>query len=166
MPHRFGLPAAASVFVGLAIATRLMQRRDDRDFYRSLRQPPLAPPPAAFGIVWSGLNVLQLWADLQILNDRANPRRGPLLALRGLNWLLYLSFVPSFFRLRSPVLGEAVTVAQGLNTMATILAARRDTPKAALALLPPLGWLGFAGYIGGWTAAHNRDPLLRRLRGR
>jgi tryptophan-rich sensory protein len=79
------------------------------------------------------------------------------------NWLLYALFQPAFFRARSPVLGATVTVAQLVNTLATVFAARKSAPGVAAALTPLAGWLAFASTVAGWIAAKNPDPVVHRV---
>jgi tryptophan-rich sensory protein len=167
---RIGVVHAAAFFVGLTLVATLTTNPDDRRFYRELKRPGFAPPPWVFPAAWTGLNLLQVWADMRLINGRDIEGRSTLLGLRGFNWLLYGLFNPAFFRARSPVLGEAVTVAQALNTFATILAARRSAPGVAAALTPLAAWLTFASTLAGWMAVKNPDPvfgpLADRARGR
>jgi tryptophan-rich sensory protein len=163
---RFTIRHAAAFAVGLAALSLLTSRTSDRRYYRRLDRPRSAPPAWSFPAIWGALNVLQLWGDLRLLNKRGIPDRGRLLAHRGVNWLLYALFTPAFFRARSPVLGEAVTLAQTANTLATLSLAARRAPVVAAALTPLLGWLGFASVTGGKIAWRNPDPVVGHLRNR
>ncbi len=157
---RIGPVHAAAFFLGLTLMAQLTSSRSDRRFYRELKRPGFAPPAWVFPLAWTGLNLLQVWADARLVNGRDIKGRGRLLGLRGMNWLLYGLFNPAFFRARSPVLGEAVTVAQALNTFATIFTARRSAPEVAAALTPLAGWLTFASTVAGWMAVKNPDPVM------
>lgn len=157
-------PWHAAVFLGAVTAVSLASsRKGDKAYYRKLAKPPKAPPAWVFPVVWSGLNILQLYADLRILNGKG-PDRNKLIGLRGLNWLLYGLFTPAFFRARSPKLGEAVTLAEGVTAGATVaLLAKRD-PLAALALAPLTLWSAYAGMVGGEIAERNPDQFMDRMR--
>lgn len=157
-------PWHAAVFLGAVTAISLASsRKSDKPYYKKLAKPPKAPPAWVFPVVWSGLNILQLYADLRILNSKG-PDRNKLIGLRSLNWLLYGLFTPAFFRARSPKLGEAVTLAEGVTAGATVaLLAKRD-PLAALALAPLTVWSAYAGMVGGEIAERNPDQLMNRMR--
>ena len=159
-PPRIGPLHAAAFLAGLTLMATLTSRRGDRRFYQELRRPGFAPPGWVFPLAWTALNGLQVWADARLLNGRAIENRNTLLGLRGVNWLLYALFTPAFFRARSPMLGEAVTVAQAVNTFATIFSARRSAPEVAAALTPLAGWLTFASTVAGWIAVKNPDPVV------
>ena len=163
---RIGPVHAAAFFVGLTLVAQLTSNRSDRRYYRDLKRPGFAPPAWVFPVAWTGLNLMQVWADARLVNGKDIEGRRTLLALRGVNWLLYALFNPAFFRARSPVLGEAVTVAQMLNTFATIFTARRSAPGVALALTPMAGWLTFASTLAGWMAVKNPDPVVAHVRQR
>ena len=157
---RIGPVHAAAFFVGLTLVAQITSNKSDRGYYRDLKRPGFAPPAWVFPVAWTALNLLQVWADARLVNDREIKGRNTLLGLRGVNWLLYALFNPAFFRARSPVLGEAVTVAQALNTFATIFTARRSAPGVAAALTPLAGWLTFASTVAGWMAVKNPDPVI------
>ena len=159
-PPRLGAVHAVAFLAGLTLMAQLTSRPSDRRFYRDLRRPGFAPPGWVFPVAWTGLNLLQVWADMRLVNRRGIEGRNRLLGLRGVNWVLYALFTPAFFRARSPMLGEAVTVAQALNTFATIFSARRSAPEVAMALTPLAGWLTFASTVAGWMAVKNPDPVV------
>ena len=155
---------AAAFLAGLVLVGQLSTGRQGRRYYQDLKRPGFAPPAWTLPVVWGGLNALQLWADRRLVNDRGIEGRNTLLGLRGANWALEGLFNPLFFRARSPVLGEAVRVAQTLNTLATIFAARRTAPGVAVALTPLAGWLTFASTVAGWIAVKNPDPVMGAVR--
>jgi tryptophan-rich sensory protein len=73
----------AAAFLGAVSAlSALSSSKDARAYWRGLNKPAKAPPGWAFPAVWTTLNVLQVWADLRILNNRSNPDRNTLLGLR------------------------------------------------------------------------------------
>jgi translocator protein len=155
---------AAAFLAGVSALSALSSSRDAGRYWRGLNKPAKAPPAWVFPSVWTGLNVLQVWADLRILNQRDLPDRNTILGLRAANWVLYALFTPTFFRAKSPLAGEAVTLAEGLTAGATVaLLARRD-PLAAAALTPLTLWTAYASLLGGEVAAANPDALVDRLR--
>jgi benzodiazapine receptor len=161
---RFRTWHAAAFLAGVSALSALSSSRDARTYWRGLNKPAKAPPAWVFPSVWTALNVMQVWADLRILNNHDSPDRKTLLGLRAANWALYSLFTPAFFRAKSPIAGEIVTLAEGLTAGATVaLLARRD-PLAAAALAPLTLWTAYASLMGGEVAASNPDALVDRLR--
>ena len=119
------------------------------DWYDALSHPPLTPPDAVFGPVWSVLYlmiaaalVLHLRADL-----RREPRRWWPWALWGLHLVANAAWTPLFFSLQSP--GWALVDILVLDlTLAALIAVAWRTRRVASALLWPYAvWVGFATYL-------------------
>jgi tryptophan-rich sensory protein len=144
----------------LALVNRVTSPGDEKRYYRRLRLPSYAPPSWLFGVVWTGLNALQIWADQELAADRRLKGRKTLVALRGVNWVLYNLFSPIFFNLKQPKAAAAVSWAQLANTLATIAIARRRAPYLCAALLPAAAWLGFAAVLGSRIAADNPNGAV------
>ncbi len=161
---RFKTWHAAAFLAGISAVSALSSSKDARSYWRGLNKPAKAPPAWVFPTVWSGLNLLQVWADLRILNNRQAPDRKALLGLRAMNWLLYALFTPAFFRAKSPVAAEAITLAEGVTAGATMALLARSDPLAAAALAPLTLWTGYASLLGGQIAANNPDRLVDQLR--
>ena len=163
-PNRFRIWHAAAFLGGVTVLSALSSSKDARAYWTGLNKSPRTPPAWIFPSVWTALNVLQLWADLRILNDREAPDRNTLLGLRAVNWVLYALFSPTFFRARSPIAAEAVTLAEGATAGATVALLAHQDPVAAAALVPLTLWTAYASLIGGEIAAANPDGMVDRLR--
>jgi translocator protein len=161
---RFRTWHAAAFLAGISALSAASSSKDARAYWRGLNRPAKAPPAWVFPTVWTGLNVLQVWADLRILNNREAPERNALLGLRAVNWLLYALFTPAFFRAKSPVAGEAVTLAEGVTAGATVALLAKSDPLAAAALTPLTLWTAYASLLGAEVASANSDALVDRLR--
>lgn len=161
---RFRIWHAAAFMGAISALSALSSSKDARAYWRGLNKSPRTPPAWVFPTVWTGLNVLQLWADLRILNNRDAPDRNKVLGLRAVNWVLYALFTPAFFRAKSPVAGEVVTLAEGATAGATLALLAREDPLAAAALVPLTLWTAYASLIGGEIAVANPDSLVDRLR--
>lgn len=156
--HAAALALGASAIGGLVTANI----KGVREYYDSLDTPDVAPPAAAFGPAWTLNNMASSWAGLRIINlPKGTPHRETILALEGFNWAMFPLHAPLFFGLRSPMLG-AIHTGTCLSTTAisAILASRVDQ-KAALALLPRLGWLSLATYLSVFVALENEDNWWR-----
>jgi len=163
---RFRTWHAAAFLAAIGAVSAVSSSRDARSYWRGLKRSSKAPPPWVFPSVWTALNVIQLWADLRILNDREAPDRKALVGLRATSWLLSAVATPTLFRNRSLAGAEAATLAEGVATGAAVaLLARRD-PLAAAALTPLALWTAYASLTGGDEAGavSNPDKLVDRLR--
>ena len=163
---RFRTWHAAAFLAGISALSAASSSKDARAYWRGLNRPAKSPPAWVFPTVWTGLNVLQVWADLRILNNRKAVDRNTLLGLRAVNWLLYALFTPAFFRAKSPLAGEAITLAEGVTAGATVALLAKSDPLAAAALAPLTLWTAYASLIGGEIASANPDRLVDQLRWR
>ena len=161
---RFKTWHAAAFLGGISAVSALAASKDAHAYWRGLNRPAKAPPAWAFPALWTALNLMQVWADLRILNNREAPERQTLIGLRAVNWVLYAVFTPAFFRARRPAAGEAVTLAEGVTAGATLALLARSDPLAAAALTPLTLWTAYASLMGAEVAADNPDHLVDRLR--
>ena len=163
---RFRTWHAAAFLAAISALTAVSSSKDARAYWRGLNRPAKSPPAWVFPAVWSGLNLLQVWADLRILNNRKAVDRNTLLGLRAVNWMLYALFTPAFFRAKSPLAGEAITLAEGVTAGATVALLAKSDPLAAAALAPLTLWTAYASLLGGEIASANPDRLVDQLRWR
>ncbi len=161
---RFKTWHAATFLAAISAVSAISSSKDARSYWRGLNRPAKAPPAWVFRTVWGGLSLLQVWADLRILNDRESPDRNTLLGLRAVNWLLYALFTPAFFRAKSPVPGEAITLAEGVTAGATMALLARTDPLAAAALAPLTLWTGYTSLLGADVSSNTSDRLVDQLR--
>jgi tryptophan-rich sensory protein len=155
---------AATFMVGMSALSYVSTRKGPRAYWQALNKTPSTPPAWVFPAVWSGLSVLQLWADLRVLNNSDLPDRNTILGLRAVNWLLYAVFTPTLFRAKSPVSAEILTLAEGVTAGATIAILAGRDPVSAAALAPLTLWTGYAALVAGGTGAKNTDNIVDRLR--
>ena len=161
---RFKTWHAAAFLAGISAVSALSSTKDARAYWHVLNKSAKAPPAWVFPAVWTGLNLLQVWADLRILNNRETPDRNTLIGLRAVNWMLYAVFSPTFFRSKGPVGREAITLAEGVTAGATVALLARTDPLAAAALTPLTLWTAYASLLGANVASNNPDRLLDQLR--
>lgn len=145
---------------GLVLAGLAAGRPDDPEYYRSLRQAPYAPPPAAFGPAWVTAKLGWSVAALRAARGVQGPDRQRLLALAGVDAAVYVSFSYAYFRRRSPVLAAAWTLTDAAVTAVALPLLARHDKAAAAALLPQAAWLGLATPVAVYQARHNPDPIF------
>ena len=129
----------------------------DSSWYRSLDLPAWQPPGQVIGQVWTVLYTLTAGATGRAWT-RADPAgRRRLAAALGVNLALNAAWPWVFFRGHRPALGVAVIGVLEVSTAVLTREVARADRKAAIALLPYLGWNAFALGLNARIAAVNRD---------
>jgi benzodiazapine receptor len=146
---------SASIFVallvlcfGVAAVGGLTTAQSVTEWYPSLVRPWWRPPNWLFGPVWTILYTAMAVAMWLVWRQAADVRRPA--ALFACQLLLNAAWSPVFFGLRRLDLGLVVIVAMWLAIAVTIGAFRRESPLAALLLLPYLAWVSFATALNAW----------------
>lgn len=114
------------------------------NWYATLEKPFFAPPNWLFGPTWTllyflmGISFYLIW---QQKNNRQNK-----IAKKVFFAQLFLNFIwsPTFFGLRSPLLGLLVIICLWLMIIVTIFKFYPLSKGAAYLLLPYLLWVSFA----------------------
>lgn len=145
---------------GLMLAGMAAGRPEDPDYYRSLRQAPFAPPPAAFGPAWAIAKLGWSVASVRAARTVQGPDRKRLLALAAVDAAVYVSFSYAYFRRRSPVLAAAWTATDAAVTATALPLLSRNDKGAAAALLPQAAWLTLATPVAVYQAQANPDPIF------
>lgn len=146
----------------LSLLSSQRKRKEEDEFYERQNLPVWAPPAPAFGIAWPLNNLALAWGGLRLLNaPRTLPHRQTLLALQGVMWLDLVTFGLVYFRLRSPWLAAAWTVADATAAVGSLaLSGRTGDRQLPLAYLPIATWTSFATTVAAYQALRNPDPLF------
>ena len=161
---RFRAWHAAAFLAAVSAVSASISRKDARTYLKALDRRTVSPPRWVFPAVWTGLNALQLWADLRILNNPRAADRKALLGLRAVNWAMAALFSPGVLGDKSPIAPEAVTLAEGVTAGAAMALLTRTDPLAAAALAPLTLWTAYTSLIGAEQATAKREGLVDRLR--
>ncbi|KAM4059696.1 tspO/MBR family protein [Hirsutella rhossiliensis] len=159
---------AASVLLPIALGTAVgfgTRPAETQKTYLALRQPPLRPPPWAFGPVWTLLYGLMGYASYRVASVGLSPLASPetvqitkhSMTLYTIQLGLNLAWMPLFFVAKRPVEATVdIVTLLGLNGYLAYLWGSVDR-VAGLCHLPYLGWLSFAtylcagvGHLNGW----------------
>lgn len=133
----------------------------DRKVYTSkFKQAPWAPPAWVFAPAWTLNNYFLIKAIERILGKKI-PDKSKLLMLQGLIWTVFFSFNYVFFRKKSPVLANMLTMADNVFAIASFIMAFRSDKKTAYNYLPLLLWTTFASTLSSYQALKNPDPVLK-----
>lgn len=155
---RAGLALISSATLGAAVLGALVappRSSATRRWFKRLKKPPFQPPDKLFGPVWSLLYPGIAWSGYRTFRAPASRDRSRALALWGAQLGLNAAWSPLFFGLHRPkasLADSALLLAAAAGYVRT--AYRVDRP-AALALLPYLGWLGFANLLNAEIVRRN-----------
>ncbi len=119
------------------------------DIYSEIVQPPLAPPPVLFPIVWTLLYILMgVGAAMVYLQKEENPRAARnSLAAYGVSLFLNFFWSIIFFNMQAFLFSFIWLVLLWVSILITILQYRKISPMAAALQVPYLLWVTFAGYL-------------------
>ncbi len=116
------------------------------EYYRSLEQPPFAPPGWVFQVVWGILYAVMGISAYLIYHAADSRKRGAFIAYGvqlGLNFLWSIAF----FRYESPAAAAVIISLLLAAILVMLVLFRRIRKAAALLNLPYLLWVAFAAYL-------------------
>lgn len=154
---RWALLIVPAVFLLGFGSGMLAQSGPGNAWFDSLVKPPLYPPPATFGIVWSVLYVLMGIALTLVVAARGAAGRGIAIAVFLVQLGLNLAWSPLFFGAHR-ISGALILLgAIDLAVLATVILFWRVRRGAALLLLPYLAWVLFATLLNFQFLTANPD---------
>ncbi len=119
------------------------------NWYRALNLPPIAPPGAFIGAVWTVIFILSAISILLFWNKEKNKKvKKNLAELFLLNGLLNLLWSIVFFGLH--LIGWSIVEMLALNITNLVLIVwlwRRKKQAASILLWPYFAWVSFATYL-------------------
>jgi benzodiazapine receptor len=125
------------------------------EWFARLGKPSWYPPPATFGIVWTGLYAGIAWAGGEVL-ARPGRRPGAFGTALAANLLLNAGWTPLFFRAHRPALAAAECAVLTASTADLVRRALPVSRPAAAVLLPYAVWTAFATALSAAIARRNR----------
>ncbi len=154
------LLAGTAVLAAAAAGGRFGPQRSVRTaiWYGMLRKPSFTPSGRVIGAAWGALDTLLGVAGARLLAARPGPARSTALAAWAVNLVGLASFPWVFFGRQRPGEGLAVTAAMLAAASTQMTAAARVDRVAALAGVPLMLWLSFAGLLA--------EEIWRRNSGR
>lgn len=149
-PSMGWISAAIAAIVPVAIAAtigNLATIPNISPWYEGLVKPPFNPPNSVFGPVWTVLYVLMAWAFFRVLRSHKGAERRHAIALFLAQITLNAVWSVAFFGFHSPAAGLVVILLLMAALAATIHAFLAIDRIAGGALVPYLGWVGFAALL-------------------
>jgi translocator protein len=146
--------AAAGATVATAVAGGLLTDPTSA-WFEALRKPPWYPPPATFGVVWTGLYAGMAWAGGEVL-ERGGKDRRPFARAALLNLVMNAGWTAVFFRAHRPAAAAAECALLTVSTADLVRRAGQVSPAARAVLIPYAIWTGFATALSADIARRNR----------
>jgi len=147
---RDGLARALGFVVGVNVvgAAPALLSGPDTEWFQGLAKPAIYPPGWAFGVVWTLLFTL-LGVAAYLVWRRGTDDRAVRVALGlfAVQMAVNVAWTPAFFGLQAPLLSLAIIAALAVLVVATIAAFDRVDRRAALLLVPYLGWVVCATHL-------------------
>lgn len=150
---------------GTQYMTDALTATETQSTYMALKQPPLRPPPAVFGPMWTALYGFMGFAAYRAWTTAHSTMSPRLIDLARHGATLYtiqlglnLIWMPLFFRFKRPIEASVDIVAlTGVTAYLTYIWSQVDE-VAGWALAPYVAWLGFASYLCvSWVLAAGTD---------
>jgi benzodiazapine receptor len=142
------LPFTIAAIAAMLVAGVGATMTDTTGWYETLNKPSWNPPPAAFGLIWTIIFALIVFAGVTAW--RATPNRSAselLIGLFSLNGFFNTMWTVLFFQLRRPDWAMIELVLFWLSIVALIVVFGRYSRNAALLLMPYLIWVTIAGVL-------------------
>lgn len=124
-------------------------------WYKTLHKSPLNPPDWAFGAAWTALYLALSIAFWLVWKAPESKQRTTALRFFIFHMLLNWSWTPLFFTAHA-LLPSFLLILALIVTAAMLARFNYVVSKtAALAFIPYLGWLGFAGHLAYYVWQQN-----------
>jgi tryptophan-rich sensory protein len=156
-----GFAALAFGSAALGALTMRGEGRPGGMWFRQLRKPAFQPPDRVFAPVWTVLYATIAYAGWKVWRTEPSRARTRALALWGTQLGLNAVWTPLFFGARRPAFALADVVALDAAAIGFAAAAREVAPAAARAVVPYLGWIGFATVLNAAIVVKNRHGRAR-----
>jgi tryptophan-rich sensory protein len=150
-----GFGALCAGAAALGSLTMIGRGSPSKSWYRLLAKPPAQPPSAVFGPVWTVLYGLIAYSGYRVYKAPSSPQRTRALAAWGTQLALNAAWTPLFFGAQKPTIALVDIGVLDASVLAYTLLARKVDKRAAVAVLPYLGWIGFATYLNAGIVAKN-----------
>jgi len=120
---------------------------DNRGWFESLEKPPLTPPGAAFGPVWTTLYVMMGVAAFLVWRERDDVGRDAAVLAWTAQLGLNLAWTLLFFGAQQPGWALVDAIVLLLAILLTVVLFAPISRVAALLLVPYAAWVAFATYL-------------------
>ncbi|MBQ8351579.1 MAG: tryptophan-rich sensory protein [Clostridia bacterium] len=143
-------PYVISIAIALGVGgLSALLTRNSMQIYADIVQPPLAPPPILFPIVWTVLFILMgVSAAIVYVNRRRDlPAAQSALTFYAMSLIVNFTWSLIFFRFRAFLFAFLWLLFLLYLIIRTILGYRKISRVAAYLQIPYAVWVSFAGYL-------------------
>ena len=142
------IPVTVATIAALCVAALGATVTDLGPWYQALVKPAWNPPDVVFPMGWTVIYALITVAGITAWRAAPNSAAAEwVIGLFALNGFLNISWSLIFFRLQRPDWAFYEVTLLWLSILAMILYCGRFSRRAALLLLPYLGWVSFAAAL-------------------
>ena len=142
-------PYVISVAIALGVGgLSALLTAGNMDLHSQIVQPPLAPPPWLFPVVWTVLFIFMGISSAMIFTSDA-PKRdvNNALTVYGINLFLNFFWSIIFFNMRAYFFAFIWLIALWITILVMIIKFIKIKPVAGYIQIPYLIWVTFAGYL-------------------
>lgn len=141
------LTLASATALAATIGAKVNTKAKNKAWYRLLRKPSITPPDRVFGWVWTPLYALSVHSGFRVWRAPKSRARSVALAAWGAQTVFNGAWSWLFFGRHRPRLALADLAGNYAALGVYAAAAARVDRAAAVAVVPYLGWLTFAGAL-------------------
>jgi tryptophan-rich sensory protein len=154
-----GIGFAALTYGAGLLGALWMRKRPRGLWYRLLRKPSYQPPPWVFAPVWNVLYGAIAYSGNRLYRAPSSRARTVGLGLWAAQLALNAAWTPIFFGARRARLALLDLALLDATVAAYAAVSSRVDRRAAVAVVPYLGWLGLATALNG-SIVRNNPALL------
>ena len=154
---RWVLLLVPAVLLAGFLSGELARSGPGNPWFDALVKPPLFPPPAVFGIVWTILYALMGFACAIVCSAWGARGRGLAIAVFVVQLALNLAWSPLFFAAHQVTSALYLIIFILMAAIATVFAFAPIRKAAAWLLVPYIAWLCFAAILNFQIDQRNPD---------
>lgn len=153
------LPAILAAVAAAIVAILGATITDLGPWYQSLEKPGWHPPDALFPIGWTLIYAFNTYAVVAAWRAAPTPKvSDTIIGLFALNAFLNITWSMIFFRIQRPDWAFVEVLLLWLSILALVVYCGRYSKTSALAFLPYLIWVTFAGALN-WAVVDLNGPF-------
>ncbi|MDJ0643729.1 MAG: TspO/MBR family protein [Erythrobacter sp.] len=153
------LPAIVAAIAAIIVAALGATITDLGPWYQSLDKPSWNPPDVAFPLGWTLIYALNTYAVVAAWRAAPNSQvSDTIIGLFALNAFLNITWSMIFFRIQRPDWAFIEVLLLWLSILALIWYCGRYSRTSAVAFLPYLAWVTFAGALN-WAVVDLNGPF-------
>lgn len=153
------IPVTVATVAALCVAALGATVTDLGPWYQGLTKPDWNPPDVVFPIGWTVIYALITVSAITAWRAaRTSAQAEWVIGLFAFNGFLNITWSLIFFRLQRPDWAFAEVILLWLSILALIIYCGRFSKKAALLLVPYLGWVSFAAALN-WAVVELNAPF-------